>query len=192
MDTLDSGKARKKRNERNERYGWWLAVAAIAAALVYLLSPILAPFLAAAVLAYIFNPLVTRMSRRMPRTLAVSIALALIAGVLLVMLLDSNLKFPTWLDKTVGLVFTTPNLHKIHHEQDQYYTDSNYADILILWDKLFGSFKFKPVAYIKLGLKEFDSPRQQTFWYAMISPFVKMKSREIEAAVVPNKKEVAA
>ncbi len=103
----------------------------------------------------------------------------------------SNLKFPTWLDKTVGLVFTTPNLHKIHHEQDQHYTDSNYADILILWDKLFGSFKFKPVADIKLGLKEFDTPRQQTFWYAMISPFVKMQSREIEAAVVPDKKEVA-
>jgi len=81
MNTLDSGTA------RNARYGWWLAIAAIAATLVYFLSPILAPFLAAAVLAYIFNPLVTRMSRRMPRTLAVSIALALIAGIIVVLLL---------------------------------------------------------------------------------------------------------
>jgi predicted PurR-regulated permease PerM len=81
MNTLDSGTA------RNSRYGWWLAVTAVTAALIYFLSPILAPFLAAAVLAYIFNPLVTRMSRRMPRTLAVSIALALIAGVILVLLL---------------------------------------------------------------------------------------------------------
>lgn len=102
----------------------------------------------------------------------------------------SNLKFPTWLDKTVGLVFTTPNLHKIHHEQDQYYTDSNYADILILWDKLFGSFKYKPVADIKLGLKEFDTPRQQTFWYGMISPFVKNKSPEIQSEVVTDINEV--
>jgi predicted PurR-regulated permease PerM len=78
MNTLDSGKS---------QYGGWLAIAAFACVLVYLLSPILAPFLAAAVLAYIFNPLVTRMSRRMPRTLAVSIALLIIAGVILVLLL---------------------------------------------------------------------------------------------------------
>ena len=82
MDTLESGAARNV-----NKYGGWLAVAAVVCALVYFLSPILAPFLAAAVLAYIFNPLVTRMSRRLPRTLAVSIALALIAGVILLLLL---------------------------------------------------------------------------------------------------------
>ena len=65
----------------------WLGVAAITAALLYLLAPILAPFLSALLLAYIFNPLVTRMSRRVPRALAVSIALALIAAVILVLLL---------------------------------------------------------------------------------------------------------
>jgi predicted PurR-regulated permease PerM len=78
MNTIDSGKV---------QHGWWLAVAAIACALIYFLSPILAPFLAAAVLAYIVNPLVARMSRRLPRTLAASIGLALIAGVILVLLL---------------------------------------------------------------------------------------------------------
>lgn len=78
MNTIAPGKA---------QYGWWLAIAALACAIIYLLSPILAPFLAAAVLAYIFNPLVTRMSRRMPRTLAVSVALALIAGIVLLLLL---------------------------------------------------------------------------------------------------------
>ena len=69
------------------QYGGWLAIAAAAGVLLYLLGPILTPFLAAATLAYIFNPLVSRMSRRMPRTLAVSIALLLLAGVLLVLLL---------------------------------------------------------------------------------------------------------
>ena len=78
MDTPDS---------RISHMGRWLALAAAACALLYLLSPILAPFLAAAVLAYIFNPLVARMAARVPRTLAVCIALVLIAGVILVLLL---------------------------------------------------------------------------------------------------------
>lgn len=86
----------------------------------------------------------------------------------------SNIRFPKWLDKTVGLVFTTPNIHKIHHEQDQYYTDSNYSDIFIIWDRLFGTFKYKPTAQIKLGLKEFDGEKKQTFWYLMVSPFINM------------------
>jgi sterol desaturase/sphingolipid hydroxylase (fatty acid hydroxylase superfamily) len=28
----------------------------------------------------------------------------------------ANLKFPVWIDKTFGLIFTTPNIHKVHHE----------------------------------------------------------------------------
>ena len=86
----------------------------------------------------------------------------------------SNLKFPLWLDKTVGLIFTTPNMHKLHHEQDQYYTDSNYADIFILWDRIFGTFKYKPPSQITFGLKEFDEDKKQTFWYLLKSPFINM------------------
>jgi sterol desaturase/sphingolipid hydroxylase (fatty acid hydroxylase superfamily) len=84
----------------------------------------------------------------------------------------TNLKFPAWLDSTAGLIFTTPNIHKVHHEQDQYYTDSNYADIFILWDRLFGTYKYKPTAEIKFGLVEFDEDSKQTFWYLLKSPFI--------------------
>jgi sterol desaturase/sphingolipid hydroxylase (fatty acid hydroxylase superfamily) len=90
----------------------------------------------------------------------------------------TNLRFPAWLDKSLGLIFTTPNLHKVHHEQDQHYTDSNFADIFIIWDRLFGTYTYKPVNEIKVGLKEFDEPRKQTFWYLFISPFVKIKRIE--------------
>ncbi|HJS56240.1 MAG TPA: sterol desaturase family protein, partial [Chitinophagaceae bacterium] len=86
----------------------------------------------------------------------------------------ANLRFPKWLDKTFGLIFTTPNLHKIHHEQDQYYTDSNFSDIFILWDRIFGTYKYKPVEEIKFGLKEFEDNKKQTFWYLIRSPFINM------------------
>lgn len=87
----------------------------------------------------------------------------------------SNIKFPVWLDKTFGWVFTTPNIHKLHHEQDQYYTDSNYSDIFIIWDRIFGTFKYKPPSEIKFGLKEFEEDRKQTFWYLIRSPFMNFK-----------------
>jgi predicted PurR-regulated permease PerM len=69
----------------------WIAIAAAAGFLVWLLSPILAPFLFAAILAYIFDPLVERLTRRrVPRTLAVLLvlllAVALVIGLLLVVL----------------------------------------------------------------------------------------------------------
>jgi sterol desaturase/sphingolipid hydroxylase (fatty acid hydroxylase superfamily) len=86
----------------------------------------------------------------------------------------SNLRFPVWIDKTVGLIITTPNLHKIHHEQDQHYTDSNFADIVILWDRIFGTYTYKPVDQITFGLKEFETNQKQTFWYLLISPFINM------------------
>ena len=79
------------------------------------------------------------------------------------------------MDKTLGWIFFTPNMHKVHHEQDQHYTDSNFADIFILWDRLFGTFKYKLAAQIKFGLKEFDEDRKQTFWYLMKSPFIRIK-----------------
>jgi sterol desaturase/sphingolipid hydroxylase (fatty acid hydroxylase superfamily) len=87
----------------------------------------------------------------------------------------TNLTFPKWLDKTAGLIFVTPNYHKVHHEQDQYYTDSNYSDIFIIWDRLFGTFKYKPVTEMKYGLAEFKEKEKQTFLYLMKSPFINIK-----------------
>ena len=91
-----------------------------------------------------------------------------------VLMEHTNLAFPRWMDATLGWIFVTPNMHKVHHEQDQQYTDSNFADIFIIWDRLFGTFKYLPVKQIKYGLKEFDDDRKQTFLYQMKSPFIKI------------------
>lgn len=87
----------------------------------------------------------------------------------------SNLHYPLLLDKTLGWIITTPNLHKVHHEQNQFYTDSNFADIFILWDRLFGTYKYLPVKNINYGLKEFAEDKRQTFQYLIRSPFINIK-----------------
>ena len=41
-----------------------------------------------------------------------------------------------WMDR----VFVTPSNHRVHHGQNDYCLDRNYGGILILWDRLFGTF----------------------------------------------------
>ena len=40
----------------------------------------------------------------------------------------------------IELVFNTPSHHRVHHGSDAEYLDKNYAGILIVWDRLFGTF----------------------------------------------------
>jgi sterol desaturase/sphingolipid hydroxylase (fatty acid hydroxylase superfamily) len=40
----------------------------------------------------------------------------------------------------VEFVFNTPSHHRVHHASDREYLDRNYAGILIIWDRLFGSY----------------------------------------------------
>lgn len=75
-----------------------------------------------------------------------------------------------------------PDHHRVHHQQDQIFTDSNYADIFIIWDRLFGTFKMMPVEDMKYGLVEFDTDEKQSFLYLIKSPFINIKRAK------PNKK----
>jgi len=84
----------------------------------------------------------------------------------------TNLHIPNWVDTTFGWIFVTPNLHKVHHSQDRHFTDSNFSDIFIVWDRIFGTYKYHPVNKIRYGLKDFDEDKKQTFLYQIKSPFI--------------------
>ena len=42
--------------------------------------------------------------------------------------------------RPIEWVFNTPSHHRVHHASDAGYLDRNYAGILIVWDRLFGTF----------------------------------------------------
>lgn len=44
------------------------------------------------------------------------------------------------LPRPVELVMNTPSHHRVHHGSDPEYLDKNYGGILIVWDRLFGTF----------------------------------------------------
>jgi sterol desaturase/sphingolipid hydroxylase (fatty acid hydroxylase superfamily) len=51
----------------------------------------------------------------------------------------------TWLD----LVFVTPSAHRVHHGSNPEYLDRNFGSMLIVWDRLFGTYapETVPVRY---------------------------------------------
>lgn len=46
-------------------------------------------------------------------------------------------KLPAFLE----FIFNTPSHHRVHHGSDIKYLDQNHAGILIIWDRMFGTFK---------------------------------------------------
>jgi len=42
--------------------------------------------------------------------------------------------------KPIELIFNTPSHHRVHHATNPRYLDANYAGVLIIWDRMFGSF----------------------------------------------------
>lgn len=45
------------------------------------------------------------------------------------------------LPRPIELVLNTPSHHRVHHGIDPAYIDKNYAGILIVWDRLYGTFE---------------------------------------------------
>ena len=51
------------------------------------------------------------------------------------------------LPRPIEFLFNTPSHHRVHHGMDQLYLDRNYGGILIIWDRIFGTFQpevFRP------------------------------------------------
>ena len=46
-------------------------------------------------------------------------------------------KLPRWFEA----IFNTPSHHRVHHGSNRQYLDRNHGGILIIWDKLFGTFE---------------------------------------------------
>jgi sterol desaturase/sphingolipid hydroxylase (fatty acid hydroxylase superfamily) len=45
-------------------------------------------------------------------------------------------KMPSWFE----YIFNTPSHHRVHHASNVRYLDCNHAGVLILWDRIFGTF----------------------------------------------------
>ena len=74
-----------------------------------------------------------------------------------------------WLD----LVFNTPSNHRVHHAIEPEYLDRNYGGVLIIWDKMFGTYAVEresgPITYGLVHQVETNNPVKIAFaeWLAL-------------------------
>lgn len=84
----------------------------------------------------------------------------------------ANIRLPQSLDTLLSLVIASPNYHKIHHSRDTSQTDTNYANIFSLWDRLFATYTPSREGHgIDYGLDGFDGRADQTAWGLLALPF---------------------
>ncbi|PCE65064.1 hypothetical protein B7P33_06355 [Sediminicola luteus] len=57
------------------------------------------------------------------------------------------------LGKPIEYIFNTPSHHRVHHGSNRQYWDKNYAGILIIWDRLLGTFE-PEVETVRYGISE--------------------------------------
>ncbi len=84
----------------------------------------------------------------------------------------ANLSLPARMDQLLRYGLVSPDMHKLHHSREKVETDSNYASVLSLWDRLFRTYREKTDnRSIRFGLDSFNGKRQSlaSLWMA---PFV--------------------
>ena len=84
-------------------------------------------------------------------------------------------------------IFNTPSHHRVHHGSNKQYIDKNYGNLLIIWDRMFGTFEPEEEE-VKFGLVNnvnTFNPVKVTFmaWMSMIKD-LKQKNSFFEAIKV--------
>ena len=82
---------------------------------------------------------------------------------------DLVYKLPHWFER----IFNTPSHHRVHHASNTRYLDRNHAGVLIIWDKLFGTFseeteKEKPVYGLTTNIETYNPLQVATHEYSAI------------------------
>jgi sterol desaturase/sphingolipid hydroxylase (fatty acid hydroxylase superfamily) len=105
--------------------------------------------------------------RAVPAT-ALGIPLSLVALYELIsasnaLLEHANVRVPRRLDRMLRWLFVTPHMHKWHHSREVSETDTNYGNLLSLWDRMFGTFtEGLRLEDLRYGLDGLEGPRAQS------------------------------
>lgn len=88
-----------------------------------------------------------------------------------IFLQHANVKLPLKLEKLMSAVLITPSIHRLHHSIVRAEHDSNYGEFLIIWDKIFGSYRppesLRPEEY---GVRHLESESFQTIDGMLLTP----------------------
>lgn len=84
----------------------------------------------------------------------------------------SNISMPRRADGALRWIIVTPWMHWVHHSRLRPETNSNYASVLSVWDRIFGSYRYRPDPdAISFGLDEYpDDEHRQSVRGMLVTP----------------------
>jgi sterol desaturase/sphingolipid hydroxylase (fatty acid hydroxylase superfamily) len=85
----------------------------------------------------------------------------------------ANISLPLWLDKSLSYVIVSPNMHKFHHHHKLPWTDSNFGNVLSVWDRIFGTFVYGDPTKIIYGLDSSNHTDDEDVVFQLGVPFNK-------------------
>jgi sterol desaturase/sphingolipid hydroxylase (fatty acid hydroxylase superfamily) len=90
----------------------------------------------------------------------------------------ANLAVPSRIDSPLSLILVTPNMHKVHHSSTALRADSNYGNILALYDRAFGTFTSAPQASaVEYGSSTLEPSRVASLHALLLLPFERTRVR---------------
>ncbi len=96
----------------------------------------------------------------------------------------ANVRLWAPLDRVLSTVFVTPNIHKIHHSRAITEANSNYANLVTIYDRLLGTFTPADRApRVVYGLDDVDTVSAASFAGLLSMPF-----QSPESSPVPDRK----
>lgn len=96
----------------------------------------------------------------------------------------TNLVMPRRLERALSWVIVTPSIHWLHHHAIRADTDSNYASIFFIWDRLFGSrSRNRRTPGMPIGV---EGTPERGLWQLMTMPFTPRRHARGPASAGPG------
>ncbi|MCH7865901.1 MAG: sterol desaturase family protein [Proteobacteria bacterium] len=87
----------------------------------------------------------------------------------------SNVSLPLGLDRVLRLFVVTPDMHRVHHSELPFETNSNFGFNLPWWDRLFGTYRDQPEKGhegMTIGIEQFREPAELHLHKMLVQPFM--------------------
>jgi sterol desaturase/sphingolipid hydroxylase (fatty acid hydroxylase superfamily) len=103
----------------------------------------------------------------------------------------ANIRLWPAVDRALSLVFVTPNVHKVHHSRQISETNSNYANLTTLYDRLLGTYTPADRAHsVVYGLDTADPATIASFPGLLAQPFRGPASERVTCLSGASSKEM--
>lgn len=108
-----------------------------------------------------------------------AIAVYRLLGALNAVLEHANIRVPPAVDRALVWLWVTPDMHKVHHSRDRVETDSNYANLFSLFDRVFRTFTASSRGpFVSYGIRGYDAPEHQSIGAVLRLPFHRHEKHE--------------